>query len=100
MKVVYVKYIDPMLWTKPEDKLYDEDVDLLDLMVVREAGILVREDEKKIILAEVHIGEDNPSLVEWEIVFPFYRHVSVINKQDILHREDFEIQGSLSSETK
>ena len=92
MKVVYVKYVDPMLWTKPDDNLYEEDIDLLDLMVVREAGILIREDDKKIVLAEVHASEDNPSLVEWKIIFPFYRHASIINKKDILYRKDFEIE--------
>ena len=92
MKIVYLKYIDPMLWTRPEDKIYEADLEHLKLMVVRDAGILIKEDENTIILGEVHLAQDNKELADWDIEFPCYRHVSVVNKADIIHRQDWEVE--------
>ena len=91
MKLVYVKYVDPMLWTKPTEVLYEDDIESLELIVVRTAGILIKEDESKLILGEVHLEEDNQKLSNWEVVFPRYRYVAIVNKRDILLRQDFEI---------
>ena len=92
MIIVFIKYQDPMLFNKPTENIYDEDLDQFVPMIARDAGILIRETEDTIILGESHVSEDNPVLDEWGVTFPYYRCVRVIAKSQIIHREDFQIK--------
>ena len=87
MKILYVKYRDPMLFNKPTENIYEEDLDQFEPMVCRDAGILIRETEDNIILGETHTKEDNPALAEWGVVLPYYRCVRVIHKTQIIERK-------------
>ena len=93
MKVVYVKYQDPMLFNKPTENIYDEDLDQFVPMICRDAGILIRETDDNIILGETHIEEDNQTLAEWGVVLPYYRCVRVISKAHIVERLDFDLKA-------
>jgi len=52
MKIVFVKYQDPMLLNKPTENIYPEDLDQFLPAVVRDAGILIKEDETRVLLGE------------------------------------------------
>jgi len=91
MKILYIKYRDPMLFNKPTDNIYDEDLDQLKPAIIRDAGILIKEDDERILLGEVHVAEDNPELDEWGIRHPYYRNVRVIHKSQVIERREFQL---------
>jgi len=91
MKILYVKYRDPMLFNRPNENIYDEDLDYFKPALIRDAGILIKEDDERILLGEVHMAEDNPSLDEWGIRHPYYRNVRVIHKSQVIERREFNI---------
>lgn len=91
MKIVFIKYRDPIIWFKPNERYYDSDVDYFELVVDRVAGILIKEDESKIVLGEVSLEEDNPKASEWGVQYPSYRYVIIIDKNNIIERKDFEV---------
>jgi len=91
LKIVYVKYVDPMGWHKPDMKFYEEDLEYAVLHVQRVAGILIKEDEEKIVLGEVSLAEDNPKLAEFGVEYPHYRYICIIAKTNIIERKEFEI---------
>ena len=88
MKIVFIKYRDPMLFNRPNDNIYPEDLEQLVPGIIRDAGILIKEDEERIHLGEAHIADDNPELDEWGIRYPYYRNVRVIHKSQIIERQD------------
>ena len=92
MKIIYVKYRDPISWFKPNERYYDSDVDNFRLVVLRVAGALIREDKEKLILGELSLAVDNPVADEWGVMFPSYRYVIVIDKVNIIDRQEFEIR--------
>ncbi len=92
MKILYVKYRDPMLFNRPNDNIYPEDLDQIVPAIIRDAGILIKEDEERILLGETHVAEDNPELHEWGIRHPYYRNVRVIHKSQIIERREFEVE--------
>ena len=100
MKVAYVKVKDPILWTKAEDLMYDDDLDNLNPIVIRKAGIILREDEEQLIIGEIHTEEDNKKLNDWGVQFPRYRYLAIINKLDIIERKDFEVTNRGSESKK
>jgi len=92
MKVAYLKVVDPIAWTKPDAEFYEEDVPFLVLHYIRVAGLIIYEDANLIIIGEITCAEDNPKLDEFGIKFPRYRYVEVVNKKDIVDRQDFEVE--------
>ncbi len=92
MKILYVKYRDPMLFNRPNDNIYPEDLDQIVPAIIRDAGILIKEDEERILLGETHIAEDNPELDEWGVRHPHYRNVRVIHKSQIIERREFAVE--------
>jgi hypothetical protein len=92
MKIVYVKIEDPIAWREPTSVFYEEDKDTFVCNVVRYTGILIDENDKRIVLGEVEISQDNPKLHEFGIKFPRYRGITIIAKKMILDRQDFEIK--------
>lgn len=80
-----------MLFNKPNDNVYPEDLDQIVPAIIRDAGILIKEDEERILLGETHEADDNPELDEWGVRHPYYRNVRVIHKSQILERKEFEI---------
>ena len=93
MKVIYIKYRDPMLFNKPTENIYEEDLDQFVPMICRDAGILLRETENNIFLGESHTEEDNQLLADWGVVLPYYRCVRVISKSQIIERKEFDLKN-------
>ena len=91
MKVVYLKYRDPMLFNRPNENVYPEDLNKIVPAIIRDAGIIIKEDEENIHLGEAHVAEDNPELDDWGLRHPHYRNVRVIHKSQIIFRIDFDI---------
>jgi len=91
MIIAFIKYQDPMLFNKPTDNIYDEDLDQLKPAIIRDAGILIKEDDERILLGETHVAEDNPELDEWGVRHPYYRNVRVIHKSQVIEREEFHL---------
>ena len=81
-----------MLFNRPNDNVYPEDLDQIVPAIIRDAGILIKEDEERILLGETHVAEDNPELDEWGVRHPYYRNVRVIHKSQILERKEFEVE--------
>ena len=79
MIVVFLKYRDPMLFNRPNENFYEEEIEFIRPGIVRDAGILISEDDDQVILGETHITEDNPELDEWGVRHPHYRNVRVIH---------------------
>lgn len=97
MKIVYVKVKDPIAWKQSDSIWYEEDKEFLVLNIIRTAGILIHEDDEKIVLAEVSIAADNQKLDEIGARFPQFRDVVVIAKSCIIDRQDFELKGENQS---
>ena len=91
MKILYVKYRDPMLFNRPNENIYDEDLDKFKPALIRDAGILLKEDDERIWFGETHVAEDNPELDEWGIRHPYYRNVRVIHKSQVIERREFQV---------
>lgn len=91
MKILYVKYRDPMLFNRPTENVYDEDLEQILPAIVRDVGILLLEDDDNVWLGESHVAEDNPELNDWGLRHPYYRNVRVIHKSQILDRKEFEV---------
>ena len=91
MKIIYVKYRDPMLFNRPVENVYPEDLEKIKPAIVRDTGILIREDEESVWLGEAHLAEDNPELDEWGVQHPYYRNVRVIHKSQVLERKEIEV---------
>jgi len=100
MIIAFIKYQDPMLFNKPTENIYEEDLDQFVPMIARDAGIVIRETDDTIILGEAHVSEDNQVLDEWGVTFPYYRCVRVIAKSQIIERLDFNIKDLRSEDTK
>lgn len=92
MKIIYVQYRDPISWFKPNERYYESDIDHIQLMVLRVSGILIREDKEKLVLGEACLGKDNPKSKEWGVIYPSYRYVIAICKENIMDRQDFGIK--------
>lgn len=91
MKILYVKYRDPMLFNRPNENIYEEDLDQILPGIIRDAGILIKEDNERVWLGEAHVAEDNPELEDWGVRHPHYRNVRVIHKSQIIEREEFQL---------
>ncbi len=91
MKVVYLKYRDPMLFNRPNDNVYPEDLESILPAIIRDAGIIIKETEENIYLGESHVAEDNPELNDWGLRHPYYRNVRVIAKSSIVERQEWII---------
>ena len=91
MIIVFVKYRDPMLFNRPNENVYPEDLDFIVPAIIRDAGILIKEDEENIHLGEAHVAEDNLELHDWGIRHPYYRNVRVIAKSQIIERTEFKL---------
>lgn len=95
MKIVYLKYVDPVNWKTPDIRFYEGDLEKgCKLVVSNIAGLLIREDDEKIILGEVTKADDNPELNIYGIEFPYYRDVIIILKKSILKRKDYEVNDN------
>ena len=90
MKVVYLKYRDPMLFNRPTENVYPEDLESILPAIIRDAGIIIKETEDNIYLGESHVAEDNQELNDWGLRHPYYRNVRVIHKSSIIFRIDFK----------
>jgi len=90
MKVVYVKYRDPAFFFESTNMFTSEEVKDFSLAILNIAGVLIHEDEEKIVLGEVQTAKDNPKLSRI-LNYPLYRYVVVIDKKSIIKREDFEV---------
>ena len=91
MKILYVKYRDPMLFNRPTENVYDEDLPQILPAIIRDAGILLLENEHNIWLGEAHLSVDNPELDVWGLRHPYYRNVRVIAKSQIVERQEFDV---------
>ena len=89
MKIVFVKYRDPMLFNRPTENVYPEDLEQIIPAIIRDAGILIKEDDDNVWLGEAHLAEDNPELDEWGLRHPYYRNVRVIHKSQIIERQEW-----------
>jgi len=89
MKILYVKYRDPMLFNRPTENVYPKDLEQILPAIIRDAGILIKEDEENVWLGESHIAEDNPELNDWGLRHPYYRNVRVIHKSQIIERKEW-----------
>lgn len=98
LKVVYVKVKDPIAWKKSDVEWFKDDIVHMRCNVLRNAGILLHEDEKRIVLGELSFAEDNPELDDLGVKFPRYRDIMIIAKENILDRQDFEIKEETTSE--
>jgi hypothetical protein len=91
-KIVYIKYCDPMMWTKPNENFYEDALQDLTTQVIRTGGLLLKENDESIILGEVHLAEDNPHNTRAGIEYPVYRGISIISKTSIITRKEFDIE--------
>ena len=91
MKVVYVSVEDPVAWRSPTATFSKEDIEFLVCNVVRHAGLLIDENDERIIIGEIQTGKDNPKLTEFGLDYPVYRAITIIGKKHIVDRQDFEI---------
>ena len=89
MKLVYLKLKDPIFWRPPTQTFYNEDLEFVDLVTFCIGGILVKEDDEKIILGMVATTEDNVKIRDLE--FPFYEDLKILRKADIIERRDFRV---------
>ena len=89
MKIVFIKYRDPMLFNRPNDNVYPENLESIVPAIIRDAGIVIKEDEENIYFGEAHVAEDNPELNDWGLRHPYYRNVRVIHKSQIIERKDW-----------
>ena len=92
MKIVFVKYRDPMLFNRPTENVYEEDLPQILPAIVRDAGILILEDADNVWLGEAHLAEDNKELDDWGLRHPYYRNVRVIHKTQIMERTEFTLE--------
>lgn len=91
MKIVYVKLKDPVAWKRSDVEFFKEDIEHFTCNILRNAGILIHEDDKRIVLGEISLAVDNPELDELGLKFPRYRDVMIVAKENILDRQDFEV---------
>ncbi|MCL5253616.1 MAG: hypothetical protein M1351_05970 [Candidatus Thermoplasmatota archaeon] len=90
MKIVYVKYSDP----KPFSPHGGRGADATAYRAVfRTGGVIVREDDDVLLIGEQAAKEDNGAIAErfGSDMFPAYRNILPIRKEDIIERIDFEI---------
>ena len=92
MKILYLKYCDPMLFNRPNENVYPEDLEKIVPAIIRDAGIIIKEDEDNVWLGEAHLAVDNPELDEWGLRHPYYRNVRVIAKSQIIERKEFTLE--------
>lgn len=92
MKVVFIKYRDPMLFNRPNDNVYPEDLESILPAIIRDAGIIIKETEENIWLGEAHVAEDNTELDDWGLRHPHYRNVRVIHKSQIIERMEWIVE--------
>ena len=92
MKVVYVSVEDPIAWRSPTATFDDDDKEFLVCNVVRHAGLLIDENDKRLIIGEIETAKDNPKLDEFGVIYPCYRAITIIAKKHIIDRQDFEIE--------
>ncbi len=90
LKIVYVRYSDPMPFSEDPGKRLDS---RFHRMIFSAAGLLIREDEETLFLGERAVIEDNGKVAEryGRDMFPAYRNILPIRKEDILERKDVEI---------
>jgi hypothetical protein len=90
VKVVYVRYSDP----KPFSPHGEGGVGAAVYRAVfRAGGVVVREDDDVLFLGEEAVRDDNGAIAErfGSDMFPAYRNIVPIRKEDIIERIDFEI---------
>lgn len=92
MKIVYVSIEDPIAWRTPTATFDKDDIEFLVCNIVRHAGLLIDEDDKRIIIGEIQTAKDNPKLTEFGVKYPVYRAITIIAKKHIIDRQDFEIK--------
>lgn len=92
MKIIYVKFRDPVAWFKPAERWHEEDLEFFDNATIRVAGILLNEDDNKVVIGEITLAKDNKKSEEWGVKYPSYRYVMIIAKSSIVDRQDFEIK--------
>jgi len=92
MKVVFAKIRDPIAWREPSTSFFEDDKKSLVCHVVRYAGLLIDETDSTLVIGEITIAKDNPELKEFGITFPRFRGITVLAKECIVDRQDFEIK--------
>ena len=98
MKLVFIQFRDPCLWSTPTVVYYEEDLERFKPLIISTGGILLRETDSILILGTVTRGEDNRSVEELGMDCPQYRDIGVYEKSQIVFRKDFEIK--LEGETE
>ena len=91
MKVTYVEFKDHMTDQNPVAFYSEKDLDDFVPMVVRVAGVLLREDEESLVIGMAILTADNSHLEEQGDT---YRLPFLILKATITRRTDFEISPS------
>ena len=92
MKIVFVKVRDPIAWREPTNTFFEDDKNFLVCNVVRYAGLLIHETESDIIIGTIEVARDNPTLDEFGVIYPRFRGVTILAKNCILDRQDFEVK--------
>jgi hypothetical protein len=87
-KITYVKYRDAAPFTHAAGSEVR--------MVFRTAGMVIKEDNEFLVMGEVCTKEDNEQAAVnfGSDMFPAYRSVLPIRKEDIVERRDFELKES------
>ena len=92
MKLVYVKIRDPIQWYGEQpDRFYEEDLEKITPATIRVAGLLVKETDEYIIIGEMNLEEDNPTLAKLGLKYPYYRNIVLILKTNIPERKEYEV---------
>lgn len=91
MQVTFVKIRDPIAWRTPDLDIYDEELRLCVPVVVCHAGVLITEDENRLVIGEVVDAKDNPEQDEIGMKLPKYRAVTIIAKESIMYRQDWTV---------
>ena len=92
MNIVFVKVKDPIAWREPTSVFYEEDMVSLVPQVIRYGGLLIDENDVRLVIGEITIALDNPELNDFGIKFPRFRGITIIAKENIRDRQDFEIE--------
>lgn len=92
MKIVFVKIRDPISWKEPTAIFFEDDKKCLVCNVVRFAGLLVHETKDIIAIGAIQIAGDNPRLDEYGVVFPRFSGLTIIAKESIKDRQEFEVE--------
>lgn len=87
-RITYVKYRDVASFSRGQGKEVRT--------VFRTAGMVIREDNEFLVMGEVCTKEDNEQAAVnfGSDMFPAYRSVVPIRKEDIVERRDFELEES------